>query len=340
MSRPIAHDEFCNLTAKTPLLATSGILRILVCRPTHSLGNTLLLTPLLRELQATFPGAEIDVVTRNPIGADLFGRFPNVRHVYCLPSRAFRRPLKFLDVLVELRQSHYDLVIDPHPSSGTGRALLVLARGTHKLGFSGRRDSALTHAVAVPESVCHTGQRPLYLLRTALGKTHRPANPTLDILLSSEERAQGQDILRRLLQSSGHTGAGGVIGVFANATGGKLLPEVWWQSLLDALASRYPAHAIVEIAPASGRSMLSSRYPTFYSSDVRRIARVLSQLSLFVSSDCGIMHLACASDVPVTGIFSTTEPLEWGPYGARDSVINARGLTAEQVAEQIVVRDR
>jgi len=86
--------------------------------------------------------------------------------------------------------------------------------------------------------------------------------------------------------------------------------------------------------------MLSSRYPTFYSSNVRRLAGVLSQLSLFVSSDCGIMHLACASGVPVAGIFSATDPMEWGPYGPHDRAIDACGLTAEQVSEQIAMPER
>src|SRR5690606_37540564 len=36
-----------------------GIHRILVVKISHTLGNTLLLTPLLQELEARFPGAEI-----------------------------------------------------------------------------------------------------------------------------------------------------------------------------------------------------------------------------------------------------------------------------------------
>ena len=50
-----------------------GIYRILICRITHSLGNTLLLTPLIRELEVQYPGAEIDVLTRNAAAKDIFG---------------------------------------------------------------------------------------------------------------------------------------------------------------------------------------------------------------------------------------------------------------------------
>ena len=334
LSTPITRENLCRPSDATALLPAAGIFRILICRPTHSLGNTLLLTPLLRDLQAIYPGAEIDIVARTPVAAQIFERFSNVRHVICLPSRAFQRPTEFIGALSRMRQSRYDLVIDPHPHSRTGRALLYLSRGTYKLGFSGYKDSLLTHAVPVPQSTRHTGHRPVFLLRSALGHGVSAA-PTLDIALSSDERSEGQETLRRLLGSAGMRSANGVIGVFANATGSKLLSESWWQSLLSAVAARYSAHAIVEIVPAFGRSMLGSRYPTFYSSDVRRLAGVLSQLSLFVSGDCGVMHLACASGAPVAGVFSATDPVEWGPYGPRDFAIDVRGLTAEQVAKQL-----
>jgi len=45
---------------------TSTPSRVLVCRPNGRLGNTLLLTPLLQELERVFPGAEIDQ-DRRPI---------------------------------------------------------------------------------------------------------------------------------------------------------------------------------------------------------------------------------------------------------------------------------
>jgi ADP-heptose:LPS heptosyltransferase len=322
--------------SSTSFLPSAGVFRVLVCRPTHSLGNTLLLTPLLRELQVVYPGAEIDVITRTPVAVDLFGQLPHVRHVLCLPSRPFLRPMGFFGVLAHLRRSHYDLAIDPHPCSRTGRTLLRLCRATYKLGFSGHQDAVLTHAIRVPESVRHTGHRPVHLLRNALGYP-AAAIPALDIALTPGERTEGIKELERLLRFSRQGGSHGTIGVFANATGHKLLPESWWQSLLNALAARYSAHAIVEIVPAFGRSMLGSKYPAFYTSDVRRLAGVLSQLSLFVSSDCGVMHLACASGAPVVGFFSITNPVEWGPYGSRDCTIDTRGLTPEQIAEQIVV---
>ena len=85
-----------------------------------------------------------------------------------------------------------------------------------------------------------------------------------------------------------------------------------------------------------GRALLGPHYPAYYSSDIRRLGCVLSALSLFVSADCGVLHLACASGVPVVGIFAVTDPDEWGPYGPRDRVLQVQGLAPAQLAERVV----
>src|SRR4029078_12887258 len=88
-----------------------GIFRVLVCRPTHSLGNTLLLTPLLREIETIYPGAEIDIVSRTPVAPDVFGRFASVRRIFVLPSRPLQRLPRLANVLLRARETRYDLCI-------------------------------------------------------------------------------------------------------------------------------------------------------------------------------------------------------------------------------------
>jgi ADP-heptose:LPS heptosyltransferase len=314
-----------------------GIFRILICRVTHSLGNTLLITPLVRELQATYPGAEIDIVTRSEAAADIFAAFAAVRSVYCLPAHAFRHPLRYLALLHRMCSVRYDLVIDPCPRSRTGRALLRLTRGRFKVGFAGDHDaSALTHAVALPASPRHVGQLPVFLLRSALQRHTSNDYPFLDTALSCEERQQGSRTLERLIGTDSAGAKRGVIGIFANATPPKLLPAEWWGTFMDTIEAHYGDYAIVEIVPMFGRSLLGSRYPAYYSSSVRKLSSTLSALSMFISADCGIMHLASASGVPTVGIFSATPAHEWGPYGPLDRVVNAQGPTPEQTARQVI----
>jgi Glycosyltransferase family 9 (heptosyltransferase) len=84
---------------------------------------------------------------------------------------------------------------------------------------------------------------------------------------------------------------------------------------MPVVESHLADYAIVEIIPAFGQSMLESRYPTYFSSDVRNLSIFMSALSMLISLDCGIMHLARASGTAVGAVFTTTDVEQWGPYG-------------------------
>ena len=318
-------------------LPRHGIHRILVCHISHTLGNALLLTPLIQELEATYPGAQIDIVTRSQVGRELYGRYDRVSQVFQLPAHGFGHPRQWLRGLRGMRKAHYDLAIDVDPQSQTGRLLLLKARATWTLGFSGpKKSGSVTHAVEVPEHVQNKGQRPVYLLRQALENTTEANYPVPDIRLDEAEHARGRRVLDRVLASAPALAAHRkTIGVFANATGPKQLDTDWWNPLLQTLEALRPDCRLVEIVPMNGRSMLDSRYPSYYSTDLRQLGGVLANLDGYLSLDCGIMHLACASRVPTLGIFTTTRADEWGPYGPGNHVIHAYGLAPEAVAREL-----
>jgi len=317
-------------------LPARGIYRILVCHVSHSLGNTLLLTPLLSELEKIYPAAEIDILTRSPVANDVYGGFFNVLRIFRLPAHGVGHPLQFFGTLRRMRKIRYDLAIDADPLSQTNRLLMLLSNSTYTLGFSSaKKHGEITHPVPLPADE-NKGRRPVYLLRSAMGNDVAADYPVPDIRLSVDERTQGKAAVTRSLAAGGMTSTGrGIIGIFANATGTKLLGEAWWKRFIAVLEAAHPDHRIVEILPHSGESMLGSRYPAYYSSDLRRLACVLSALDVYISADCGVMHLACASDVPTMGIFTVTKVSEWGPYGPHRHAIPAHGQEPEEVARTI-----
>ncbi len=296
-------------------LPRTGIYRILICHVSHTLGNALLLTPLIQELEATWPGAEIDIVTRSQVGKELYGHYAGVNRVFQLPSHGVGHPVLWLRGIRGMRKAHYDLAIDPDPQSQTGRLLLLMAHATYKLGFTGRKKSGnVTHAAAIPEAVPSKGQRPVFLLRSALGDSvYSTSYPVPDIRLDPAESAQGRHTLTRVLAASPTAASSHrkTIGIFANATGFE--------------AAR----------PMFGRSMLGSRYPAYYSSDLRKLGCVLAALDAYISLDCGIMHLACAAQAPTLGIFTTTNAAEWGPYGPGNHAVHAYDLPPEAVGRKL-----
>ncbi len=319
-------------------LPHKNIFRILVCRVTHSLGNTLCTTPLIRELAQIYPGAEIDIVTRSPVANEIFGAHRNVRQIFEVPAHGVFHPLRYANLLKRVRATKYDLVIDPCTRSRTDRLWLAAAHGRYKLGYRKELfDHCLTHVSARMPDVKHTAHKPVVLLRDALGIALDNRMPTLSLDLGPGEHLAGRAALNAVLGRT--SGRQPIIGVFANATGAKLLPAAWWLAFTEVLERRAPNMAIVEIVPAFARSMLGSRYPAYFSSDVRQLAAVLSELSVLVTADCGVMHLACAADCPVTAIFSVTDADEWGPYGARDCILDARGACPETLAARVVIPD-
>lgn len=318
-----------NRLQATESVPGTEIRRVLVCRPNHRLGNLLLLTPLLKELQRDLPDADIDIVLAGDDGAALFRTFRNVKHVYALSRRMVRHPLATARIAFQLRQAKYDIVIDPCEGSQSSRWLTAIARATHVIDTPGNEPTAGNHST--PR---HMAQRPVYLLRQAIalnGAWPDEDYPSLDLQLSAAEHQRGEQILH-VLTSAGAS-LPRVIGVFADARGAKRYAEAWWMRFIEGLRARVPGFTVVEIAPPDGRSRLSSRFPHFFSPDIREVAAVISRMACFISADCGVMHLGCASATPTIGLFSVTDATRYAPYGSGSGAIDTNGKSPDDVAQ-------
>ncbi|RUL69426.1 glycosyltransferase family 9 protein [Dyella choica] len=320
-------------------LPRDGIHRILVCRPNHRLGNMLLMTPLIAELERQYKGAEIDVVAEGPLAADVFATFFSVKHIYCLPRRGFKHPLSFLSLIFRIRRTRYDLIIDPCIRSGFSRTLTRLFRGRYKLGFNAKRASAtLTHIVPETMAPHHMAQRPVALARwhATPASNESLGFPAMDIRLTADERACGRAVVRELLTQQSQRTVRCAVGIFADATGRKCYPAEWWNEFLATLRESSPHCAMVEIVPMHGRSMLASRWPSYFSSSIRRMGAVMAAMDLMISADCGVMHLAVASQVPTMGLFCATDVKVYGPYGARNSSLRTCDMSAQEAARCVM----
>ena len=313
-----------------------GIHRIVVLRPNHRLGNTLLLTPLVAEIGRLFPGAEIDVLSAGMAVRDVFATHGNVRNLWMLPNRILRHPLASWGTLRRMRKARYDLAIDPCVGSQSARLLLGQVNATHKLGFAqpGIR-GGLTYGVPVPVEHEHMGQLPVYLLRSGCNQDFTAATcPGLDLCLTGEELRAGREHLRRLSDGVGKA-TGPCIALFGDATGNKVLSGQWWASMIARLRELQPASRFVEIVPASGYSRFGDAYPAYYSTSIRRMAGVMAATDLVITADCGVMHLAAASGASTIGIFTATRPLQYGPYGANNLALCACDRPPSEIADQV-----
>lgn len=317
-----------------------GIYRILICRPNHRLGNTLLLTPLIVELEERYPGTEIDIVSEGDIAVDVFKGCFSVKQVYCLPRRGFKHPIAMLRTLFRIRRTRYDLIIDPTLGSGFARTLTRLLRARFKLGFSDKPTRSLTHGAPCTVAGRHMAQRPVNLVRWAAKSISTASQfyPPLMIHLTREERAEGTRAVAALSMWPGRKEKGPIIGIFGNATGAKRYAEAWWMDFTATLHGAFPHASIIEIVPAHGHSMLRGAWPGYYSSDIRRMAAVLAGLDLFITADCGVMHLGAATGVPTVGLFKATVRDVYEPYGERNTGLDTADATGRDTALRIIER--
>ena len=86
---------------KILLIAMSGI------------GDTLIATPLIHELRANFPDAQIDVLVMWAGAKDLLQGNPHLNHVW---QKNFIKegPFRSLPFLLQMRQQGYDISLNAH----------------------------------------------------------------------------------------------------------------------------------------------------------------------------------------------------------------------------------
>jgi len=323
---------------------SAAVHSVAVLRPNHRLGNTLLLMPLVQELQERFPHAEITVVSGSGAAPGLFRAYERVCATHYLPPARPREAGKLLRTLRVLRRSSFDLAIDPIVRSRMGRFLLGYVPARERVGFcwgEARRDRVLTHRADPRGAPAHFTQSPIWLLRMAYfgeDPADEVAPRPMDLRLSEQERSHGA---RRLAATLGSAAAVGApewrtrpkVGLFANATGDKLYPLSWWRQLIGCFRGSHIQ--FVEIIPEDARPRLAAEIPGVYTPDLRVLGATLAATSLLVVADGGVMHLAEAAGAPVLGLFRSTQPSQYAPLRAGSQGLWARDLTPEAVAARM-----
>jgi heptosyltransferase-3 len=324
----------------------AAVRRIAVLRPNHRIGNTLLLTPLMQELEAQFPDARIELVTAGGVAQAVFARYPQVTALHAFPGKSYRHPGKVLSLLLHLRRQSYDLAIDPTIRSRAGRFLLRFVRARRRLGYAWGepgKDSVLTDAIDPASAPAHHAEIPVYLLQSALLRLQTPAVAAaaqrllMDIRLSEAERREGVLELEAVL-GEGQAGQRPTVGLFAHATGAKCLPPEWWRQLVECLQARAPSIRLVEFLPEDARTRLDGIVPGTFTPQLRMLGAKLAATSLVVIADGGVMHLADAAGAPVLALFTTTSPLQYGPRRPGSESLLATDLPADSVAAHISAR--
>ena len=304
-------------------LKIDEVIRVLIIRPNHRLGNQLLLTPIVQEVINTFPNCEVDLFVKGGVAFPVFENYEKVNQIIQLPKKPFSNLFKYAKSWASIKNITYDLVINGDKNSSSGRLLTQLAKSKFKI--FGESSEFIENEYP---DYKHISKYPIYNLRhylTRLGisNTNKPL-PVLDIKLSDDEISNGKKILNDIIKNDKKT-----ICIYTNATGSKCYSETWWETFYSRLLKEYPNYNIIEMLPIENISKINFKAPHFYSKDIRAMAAIIKNTSIFIAADNGVMHLASAALVPCVGFFSVTNELIYGPYGNRSIAINTNSTVID-----------
>jgi lipopolysaccharide export system permease protein len=270
-------------------------MRILFITSTR-IGDAVLSTGLLRHLQATYPGARFTIAC-GPVPAPLFAAVPGLERIIVLQKKSFAR--HWLALWTRCVPTLWDLVVDLRRSP---MPYVLVSRSRRTLGAS----------------------RPGHQLQRLAAVLGLDPPPAPRLWIGETEAAEAQ----RLIPPGG-----AVLGIGPTAN---WLPKTWPAERFAALAARLtapegilPGARIALFGEATERATAQSvidAIPEERCIDLvgriglATVAACLTQLSMYVGNDSGLMHMAAAVGTPTLGLFGPSPPEVYAPWGPHTAV--------------------
>ena len=312
--------SFKNNFNKTASNNNDDVKRILICRPNHKLGNLLLLSPLIQELESTFPNSEIDLLVNQSCASQLYQSYDNVNQVIEFPQKFFTNPIKYIRTLIRLRSTKYDLAINAVRNSSSGRIFTSICNA--KVKFVSDSDTDIKEK--------HIAKQVIYSLREFLPTIGVKANDAvpacLDLRLANHELIDAGILVYDIVQNTQLT-----ICLSTHPANDSCYTERWWLDLYENLHRAFPDVNIVEVLPNKNVSRIGFRASALYSADIRELAAMIANTDVFIGVDSGVMHLASASLTPTIGLFTTTDTEKYKPYNEGSIAIKINELKIDDL---------
>ncbi|MBL86537.1 MAG: ADP-heptose--LPS heptosyltransferase [Winogradskyella sp.] len=297
--------------------------KVLITRPNHRLGNQLLITPLIQEINKQFPKCKIHLIVNGNLSYILLSNYHCVETIFNLPKKPFKNILDYLKKSISLISNQYDIAIVGCEDSNSGKIFVKLSRAKFKIYNSG------TVNLNRPK---HIAKIPVYNIRKFLNPSEYLTDryPKLSIKLSRQEIEKGNQLIKTLFNSNKKT-----ICIFTFATGNKCLSKKWWLKFYKQLKTEFTDFNILEILPFENVSQINFKSTHFYSKNLREIASVIENSIVFIGADSGIMHLSSSTNTTTFGLFNVTNPKTYGPYGGNNIPLDTNSVKISEIIERI-----
>jgi ADP-heptose:LPS heptosyltransferase len=273
------------------------------------IGDTVLATPLISELRANFPDAQIDVFVRWAAAKDVLLGNPhlNAVHQQNLPSQSFGKSLAFLR---SLRQVRYDVSINAHPQSRihyrmTARFIGARKRISHIYEGWSLLDRLLVNVTMPQDYQRHSVDHNLDLL-PLLGKKATLPKHQLELFLSPADEQWANSFIEahhfeKRKRLGVHVGSGRTKNLAL-----KRWPLQRYLELLGVVRRTWPEMGILLFGGPDEEPELQQILATYPSTEVVRVpsqtlrqaAALMQKCTAFLSVDTVHMHLAAAVQTP------------------------------------------
>ena len=284
------------------------------------MGDVILTTPLIRALKKGLPHARLLYLTEPPY-TDLLKNNPHLDEIIPFDRTRFDQlpVLKSLKVqlhfLKELRKRRCTAAVD----------LLGLPRTAFQLYLSGApiriggdyryRKHLYTHLFPVSRKYGQTAVDFHLNVLNFFGFT--PDGTQTEVFLTEEEENWGRAYLQKIGFDLTHP----IVGLHP---GGTWPAKLWpWERFVElALRLHREQRAQIFLTGGPNDQAILDKVKEYAGEAVfrgevlnlRQLATILNHFTVFVSNDCGPMHLAPAVGTPTVGIFGPGEPDIWFPY--------------------------
>ncbi len=294
-----------------------------------STGNNVFCTPAIRFLRKHLPEATIDVVALNKLSAQVFEGSPDINQLFILNgflggARAFDRIAKNYtkhiclntNALKKIKGSKVKLMTIPHYVNG-------VPRGEQQLQFvAGLLNKPVTDADRQ------------YVIGSGIPGTFKGL---------SDAGVDANEILINIHLGCGTTSLHGWKFFYKNrATNERLWSLEQYIALGKTLISANPKIRII-VTGTKNESFLAKQFQQQLPNTINLVGKtsakdifdLMQDVSLFIAHDCGVFHIAAASNVPIVGLYGPTDPILAGPYPVRPQhiIIKAESMAAIQTEE-------
>ena len=291
--------------------------KILVCQTGGWIGDMVLLTPALRALKHTYPGAELTLLLRPRVAA-LMETHPYVDA--CIEDKKSGGCCRSIARLARhIRENVFDLAVVLHPTSFRNALLPFLAGVPVRVGTNISGRGILLTSSCADDTNVHEVRRYLRVLELL---DIAPASDALEFWHRDVDR----DSIERLLRVEGVSRSDRLIAVNLGTT----WPTKRWavSHFSEVIRQVAAAEGRVVLIGSSAEAALIGEMPASLpiinlvgKTSILELGALLEKCEVCLTCDSGPMHIAAAVGTPTIALFGPTDPVRHRPYSSGHTVI-------------------